>query len=166
MAGKGKGNPRMVTGLRAEDTFPERDGEGPDASALPRLPARAADLPKLPEGKRRFQAEAPGYRLQLSCSDDIIVQGVGKIPGRSVAIQFVGGFYETDDPAVIAQIEKSKSYGIGKSVWDADELRAAAEDKQYETFMEQLGSNPRLKERLAVDPRLKDFSLEAAPAGA
>lgn len=160
----GKGNPEIITGPRNESDYPDRPGEGADS--LPKVPARQAAGPAPRPGVRRFVADSPGYRLQLDCTDDIIVQGVGKIPGRSRAIQFVNGAYETDDPELIALIEKSKSYGMGRSICDSDELRTVAEDKSYESFVEQLEKNPRLKERLAVDPRLKSFAQEGAPAGA
>lgn len=159
-----KGNPKIITGPRNESDYPDRPGE--DEGALPKVPAKRAAAPAVAPGVRRFVSDMPGYRLQLMCSDDIIVQGVGKIPGRSKAVQFVGGQYETSDPEIIAMIEASASYGFGRSICDADVLRAKAEDKSYDSFMDQLDKNPRLKERLAVDPRLKSFAQEGAPTGA
>lgn len=159
-----KGNPEIITGPRSEDSYPQRSEDAP--GALPRVPASRAAAAPLPNGRRRFQAVAAAYRLQIDCANDTIVQGVGRIPGISRAVQFQNSLFETDDPELIAAIERSKSYGLGKAVWDADKFRQAAEDKQYESFVAQVNSNPRLKERLSVDPRLKDFPVEAPPPAA
>lgn len=159
MAPRGRREPRMHTGARSNDTYPEREGEGATAAG-PQVPTLKAPRERVAGGKRRFGSDFARYRLQLAVTPPKITPEGYRVEGTSLAVQFEGGFYETEDQTIIAMICKSKDYGIGRHVWDAEELRVRAQEKQYDAFVESVAANPELRKRLSADPRLKDFPVE------
>ena len=143
-----------------------------DQPAAPEMPKAAPYA--LPDGTVEYHSMTGGLWLLLGDGTSLRDPVTGRdISIPAVTIQFAQGIAMTADPQKIHRIEgcakgcelhpggmpKHPGYGVGRTLWRADEARQAAARKQEEADIDRLKANPEQAARLLQQLQAAGFDL-------
>jgi len=155
-------SPRRRARVAASKSMQNPDTEKDEQSLL--LPSDEtmerveAGAPTRREGKAfRFRSRYEKHMLLLKAIPSTKGFDGRTVTGETVTCLFRDNVYETDDPEKNRLMREHDSFGV--TFWDADEQDQSIAVAEYESFLQKVGTNPVLRERLKKDLSKRDFSV-------
>lgn len=149
---------RTAASKAMQDPATEKDEQSlllPSDKTMERVEEGA---PTRREGKAfRFRSRYEKHMLLLKAVPSTKGFDGRTVTGETVTCLFKDNVYETDDPEKNRLMREHDSFGV--TFWDADEQDQSVAMAEYENFLQKVGSNPVLRERLKKDLSKRDFSV-------